>query len=49
LAEADETFGNELDRSVTWQGSTDVSQLAGTPIRLRITLSDADLYAIKFS
>ena len=49
LAEADETFGNELDRSVTWQGSTDVSQLAGTPIRLRVTLSDADLYAIKFS
>ena len=40
---------DELDRIVSWGGSTDVSKLAGQPIRLRITLSDSDLYAIKFS
>ena len=49
LEDADEVFGDELDRSVTWNGKTDVSELAGRPIRLRITLSDADLYAVKFS
>ena len=49
LDDADETFGNELDRTVTWRGSPDVTQLAGRPVRLRITLSDADLYAIQFN
>ena len=49
LQDADETFGDELDRIVSWGGSTDVSKLAGQPVRLRITLSDSDLYAIKFS
>ncbi|MED5447324.1 MAG: hypothetical protein VYA62_03805, partial [Planctomycetota bacterium] len=49
LAESDDIFGNELDRTVSWRGSPDVSRLAGRPIRIRITLGDADLYAIKFS
>ncbi|MDP7275512.1 MAG: hypothetical protein QF363_08540 [Planctomycetaceae bacterium] len=49
LADADETFGDELDRTLTWRGSSDVSSLAGRPLRLRITLSDTDLYSIKFS
>ena len=49
LDDADETFGDELDRSVTWRGSPDVRRLAGTPIRLRVTLSDTDLYALRFS
>ena len=48
LQDADETFGDELDRTVSWRGSTDVGKLAGQPVRLRITLSDADLYAIRF-
>ena len=48
LQDADETFGDELDRTVSWGGSTDVSKLAGQPVRLRITLSDADLYAVRF-
>jgi len=49
LADADETFGDTLDRPVSWNGSTDVSSLQGRPVRLRITLSDSDLYALKFS
>ena len=49
LADADETFGDELDRVVTWNGSPDVGRLAGRVIRLRFTLRDVDLYALKFS
>ena len=49
LKEADETFGDELDRTVTWRGSSDARRLSGKAIRLRITLSDTDLYALKFS
>ena len=48
LAEADETFGNEIDRTVSWNDSTDVSRIAGQAIRLRFTLQDADLYAFQF-
>ena len=49
LEDADETFGNELSRTVTWRGTADLSRLAGVPIRLRFALSDTDLYAIRFS
>jgi len=42
-------YGDEIARVVKWQGSTDVSKLAGVPIRLRFVMKDADLYALKFS
>ena len=48
LADTDEFYGDTLDHTATWQGSADVSTLAGKPIRLRIALSDADLYSLKF-
>lgn len=48
LADCDVLFGDQIDRVVTWQGSADVGQLAGQPVRLRIELKDADLYAIQF-
>jgi uncharacterized protein YcfL len=38
-----------LDRTVSWNGSTDVSSLAGKTVRLRIAIQDGDLYALKFS
>ncbi|MDQ1256133.1 MAG: hypothetical protein QG656_729 [Candidatus Hydrogenedentes bacterium] len=47
-AEADEIVGDQIERTVTWQGKSDVSALAGTPIRLRFILKDADLYSIRF-
>lgn len=49
--EADKCFeiiGNQVARAVTWNDSTDISALAGTPIRLRFVMKDADLYAIQF-
>lgn len=34
--------------SVLWKGGTDVSRLAGTPIRLRFVMKEADLFALRF-
>jgi hypothetical protein len=49
LADCDDLFGDSLDREVTWKGRADVGSLAGKPVRLRFTLQDADLYALRFS
>ncbi len=43
-----EVIGNEIDRKVRFNGSEDVSSLAGKPIRIRFQLKDADLYALQF-
>jgi hypothetical protein len=48
LEDCREIIGNELDRLVEWKGSTDVSALAGKPVRLRLVMRDADLYSIQF-
>lgn len=48
LAECDELFGDTIDRVVSWQDRTELSALAGRPLRLRMILSDADLYSLKF-
>jgi len=39
---------NEINRQVRWQGNSDVSVLAGKPIRLRVSFRDSDLYAFQF-
>ena len=39
---------NDINRVVKWNGSGDVSSLAGKPIRLRFYLRDCDLYAFQF-
>lgn len=41
-------IGNELDRRVTWKAGSDVSALAGKPLRLRFALQDADVFAFQF-
>jgi hypothetical protein len=48
LADCPEVFGDSLERPVLWKSGTDVSALAGRPIRLRLELRDADLYSIRF-
>jgi hypothetical protein len=40
--------GNSLDRVVTWQGRSDVSGLAGHPVRLRFSMRSMKLYAFQF-
>ena len=48
LADSVETIGNEIDCLVRWQSGTDVSALAGKPIRLRAVMKDARLYSLQF-
>ncbi len=48
LTDSDELFGNAIQHTVEWKGATDVSSLAGKPVRLRIRLHDADLYSFRF-
>lgn len=44
-----EQIGNEIDRIVRWKSGTSVAALAGKPLRLRVRLQDADLYALQFA
>ncbi|UCH36305.1 MAG: hypothetical protein JSV65_08105 [Armatimonadota bacterium] len=48
LADADVIKGNYIARTVTWQGSDDVSALAGKPVQLHFVMRDAKLYAFQF-
>ena len=40
--------GDRIEWVVTWKGKSDVSKLAGKPVRLRFKMKDADLYSIRF-
>lgn len=48
LDDCDLMIGDDIDRAVTWNGSTDVSRMARRPIRLRFAMKDADLYSLRF-
>jgi len=41
-------FGDAVERVVYWKNGSDVSALAGKPVRIRFKMHDADLYALKF-
>jgi hypothetical protein len=47
LADRDELFGDTLERTMTWE-KADLSALADKPIPLRMVLSEADLYSLRF-
>jgi hypothetical protein len=36
------------NRAVSWKNGSDVSTLAGQPVRIRFVMKDADLYAFRF-
>ena len=48
LAECRELNTDDLACTVSWKNGSNVSSLAGKPIRLRIRLKDADLFALQF-
>lgn len=48
LADSDEIFGDQLQRTVSWKEGDDLSQLTGKPVRLRLLMKDADLYSFRF-
>lgn len=45
--ESSELFGDSVDRRVVFTGG-EVAALAGTPVRMEIAMSDADLYSFRF-
>jgi hypothetical protein len=48
LADCPEIYGDSVAEAVRWKGGNDVGKLAGTPVRLRVVMKDADLYSIQF-
>jgi hypothetical protein len=48
VSDCGEVFGDDLQRTVTWKHGSDLSRIGGQPVRVRFTLSDADLYAFQF-
>ncbi len=48
LADCDRILGNRVRYGVTWHGSPDIRLPTGAPIRLRIAMRGAKLYAIEF-
>ena len=48
LDDSAEIYGDEIEKLVTWKNGSDLSRLAGKPIRLRFVMKDADLYSMQF-
>jgi hypothetical protein len=48
LADCEEIGGNFIDHRVYWKGKTDVSSLAGKPIRIHFKLKRAKFYGFQF-
>lgn len=48
LADAVDVFGNRISGRAKWKDGVDVGRLAGTPVKLRFVMRDADLYSIRF-
>jgi hypothetical protein len=48
FADCPEIYGDAIEHTVKWKQGSDVRKLAGQPLRLRIMLRDADLYAFGF-
>lgn len=48
LADCEEIGGNFIDQVVHWKGGTDVSKLAGKPVRLKVEMKRGKLYAFQF-
>ena len=49
LADAPDIYGDSVALTAFWKDGSDLASLAGKPVRLRIVLNDADLYAFRFA
>ena len=47
LADCQEFYGDSLAGTASWKRGSDLSSLAGRPVRLRFVVRDADLYSFK--
>jgi len=41
-------IGDQISRTISWKTGSDLSSLAGVPIRLRFVMKDADLFSLRF-
>jgi hypothetical protein len=48
LADCQAITYDDIDRVIGWKVGSDVSALAGRPVRLRWVLRDADVYSFRF-
>jgi hypothetical protein len=48
LNECVEVIGDDLERRVRWKEGGSVGRLAGSPVRLRFQMVDADLFSFRF-
>jgi hypothetical protein len=48
LTECPEMIGDRIQQKVVWKRGSDLSALAGRPVRLRVVLRDAELYSFRF-
>lgn len=48
LANCHEVYGDNLERTVSWEKDPDLGTLAGKTVRLRFEVKDADLYSYRF-
>ncbi len=49
LQECVKLMGDQISQTVSWQAGSNLSSLAGVPIRLRFVMKDADLFSLRFS
>ena len=49
LDDCPEIIGDRIEQTVSWKSGSDLSRLAGQPVRLRFELKDADLFAMQFA
>ncbi len=49
ISEMKELYGDEWMAVATWKSGSDLSRLQNQPVRLRIKMKDADLYAFRFA
>lgn len=48
LADCRNLVGDAIEQTVSWSKASNVSSLAGQPVRLRFVMQEADLFAIQF-
>jgi hypothetical protein len=48
LKDCPPVFGDAIDRTVYWNGGSDVSSIEGKEIRLHFEIKDGDLYSFYF-
>jgi len=48
LADAEELYGDRIEKPFAWKGDPDLAKVAGQPVRLRFMLREADLFSFRF-